>query len=99
MENPSNSIQWSTIKLAWLSLPIFMTRILKAGFFLLVFGAVFIVLIKFNIVTDHVIPQGPDPLSLAGGAIVLVALTLIGVPLIPAAAAGVAAWWLFQSFR
>jgi len=76
-----------------------MTRILKAGFFLLVFGAVFIVLIKFNIVTDHVIPQGPDPLSLAGGAIVLVALTLIGVPLIPAAAAGVAAWWLFQSFR
>ncbi|MEP0872765.1 hypothetical protein NDA01_23375 [Trichocoleus desertorum AS-A10] len=99
MENPSNSIQWSTIKLAWLSLPIFMTRILKAGFFLLVFGAVFIVLIKFNVVTDHVIPQGPDPLSLAGGAIVLVALTLIGVPLIPAAAAGVAAWWLFQSFR
>ena len=98
MDNPSSYTQGFSIKHAWFSLPIFMSQILKAGFSLLIFGAVFIVLVKFSVATGHVIPSSPASLPFAGGAIVLVALTLMGVPLIPAAAAGVAAWWLIQSF-
>ncbi|WP_068818367.1 hypothetical protein [Phormidesmis priestleyi] len=101
MDNPLTNTQEPTLENSenrQFDFPTFANRILKAGFALLVFGAIFIVLIKFNIVTDHVIPPFPDPIPFAGGAIVLVALTLLGVPLIPAAAAGVAIWWLIQDF-
>ncbi len=101
MNNPSSNTQEPGIKNSEdtrLSLSAFVNRILKAGLALLVFGAVFIVLLKFNVVTDQVIPSFSDPIPFAGGAIVLVALTLLGISLVPAAVAGVAVWWLVQDF-
>lgn len=95
MENTPNNPQEPPIDKAQFDLPIFISRTLKAGFALLVFGAIFIILIKFNVATD-VIAHPIDPVSFLGGAIVLVALTLLGIPLIPAATAGVAAWWVIQ---
>ena len=68
---------------------------------LIVFGGVVIILLKFNIIIDpisHLDPTAIDPIALAGGAIVLVALTFIGIPLIPAAVAGGAIWLLIQKF-
>lgn len=97
MDNIPNKPQASTIEKAPFSFSIFITRTLKAGFALLIFGAVFIFLLKFNIAAD-VISHPIDPVSFLGGAIVLVALTLLGVPLIPAATAGVAVWVFIQSF-
>ena len=97
MDNTPNTPQENMIEQSQFSFPIFMTRVLKAGFALLIFGAVFIFLIKFNIAAG-VISAPVDPVSFLGGAIVLVALTLLGVPLIPAATAGVAVWVFVQSF-
>ncbi|MBD1858008.1 MULTISPECIES: hypothetical protein [Leptolyngbya] len=95
MENTSNNSQEPSIEKAQFDLPIFVSRTLQAGFALLVFGGIFIILIKFNVATD-IIAHPIDPMSFLGGAIVLVALTLLGVPLIPAATAGVATWWVIQ---
>lgn len=99
MEDPSGSTQASTTDNSCFSLRVFVMWTLMAGAVLLVFGGVFIMLIKFNFCLGHIIPPDLHPLPFAGGAIVLVALTLIGVPIIPAAAAaGIAIWWLFQGF-
>ncbi|MBD2036577.1 hypothetical protein H6F76_16315 [Leptolyngbya sp. FACHB-321] len=101
MDNPLSNSQESTLEKSenrQVSFPTFASRTLKAGFALLVFGAIFIVLIKFNAGGPEILLFPPDPIPFAGGAIVLVALTLLGVPLIPAATAGVAIWWLIQDF-
>lgn len=97
MDNTPNNSQTNLIEKVKFSFPIFVSRTLKAGFALLIFGAVFIFLIKFNIATD-VISHPIDPVSFLGGAIALVALTLLGVPIIPAATAGIAVWIFIQSF-
>lgn len=39
----------------------------------------------------------PDPRALSAGVVILVALTLLGVPVIPAAAAGIAIWLAAQN--
>ena len=101
MDNPLTNTQEPTLENLenrQFDFPTFANRILKAGFALLVFGAIFIVLIKFNSWGPEIPPLPSDPIPFAGGAIVLVALTLLGVPIIPAAAAGVATWWLIQDF-
>ena len=95
MEDPSGSTQASTTDNSCFSLRVFIMRTLKAGAALLVFGGVFIMLIKSS---GHIIPPDLHPLPFAGGAIMLVALTLMGVTMIPAAVAGTAIWWLFQVF-
>ena len=76
---------------------VFASRILKAGFALLVFGFVFVVLMNINNVIGDVIPLVSSPIPFAAGSAVLVVLTLLGVEIIPAAAVGVAAWWLIQA--
>lgn len=96
MDNLPDNPQETQIEKIQFDFPTFIARTLKAGFALLVFGIVFICLVKFNIATD-VIAQPLDTRSFLGGAIVLVALTFLGIPLIPAATAGVAVWWFVQS--
>ena len=95
MEDPSGSTQASTTDNSCFSLRVFIMWTLMAGFALLFFGAVVIMLFNFSL--GHIIPPDLHPLPFAGGAIVLVALTLMGVPKIPAAVAGIAIW-LFQGF-
>lgn len=96
MEDPSGSTQASTTDNSCFSLRVFIMWTLMAGFALLFFAGFFIMLVNFS--SGHIIPPALHPLPFAGGAIVLVALTLMGVPIIPAAVAGIAIWWLFQGF-
>ena len=70
---------------------------LRAGITLIIFGVAVIVLVKFNVAADSLNPL-LDPTAFAGGSLVLVVLTLIGVPVIPAAVAGAAVWGLMHSF-
>lgn len=95
MEDISTKTQSSTPKNLVFNLPI--GQIIKVGFMLLIFGAIFISLIKFNVAIDQVISITPSPVAIAGGSVVLLALTLMGVPVIPATVVGVAVWWLFQT--
>lgn len=92
MDNTSNQSPLTTA-FSW---AVFMDRLLKAGFAVLVFGLVCIILFKVN----HVIPVITDglPIAFAGGAVALVVLTLVGLPIIPAAVAGIASFWLLQHF-
>lgn len=95
MDNTSNQSPLTTA-FSW---AVFMDRLLKAGFAVLVFGLVCVILFKVN----HIIPNGPMitdglPIAFAGGAVALVVLTLVGLPIIPAAVAGIASFWLLQHF-
>lgn len=94
MENQAGQPQPPIPETSSFSWSVFANRILKAGFALLVFGAVALLLVEFQ----QVLPSTPDPLAFAGGAVALLALTLLGVPLVPAAVAGFAAWLLIQHF-
>jgi hypothetical protein len=100
MENPPSNSQALVPETSAFSWAVFANRILKAGFALLVFGAVIILLAHFN----HMVPSvvsvatGGGVWAVAGGAAVLVLLTVVGVPLVPAAVAGFASWLLIQKF-
>ncbi|MCD8488742.1 MAG: hypothetical protein LRZ84_18880 [Desertifilum sp.] len=60
---------------------------LKIGLKIVILGGIFILLTKFNGVVDFS-SLDPSAASLMGGGIVLFALTLMGVPLVPAIIAG-----------
>ena len=72
---------------------VFVDRILRASFMLLAFGIVFIALTHF----DGYMPPDVAPLSFLGGGLALVALTLLGVPMLPAAVVGVGCWLVLQA--
>ena len=95
MENPPSNSQSSTPEISAFNWAVFANRILKAGFALLVFGAVFILLTHFN----HLVPDvdtANGAWAFVGGAVMLLLLTVAGVPLVPAAVAGFASWLLIQ---
>jgi hypothetical protein len=75
---------------------VFIDRVLRAGFMLLIFGAVLILLVHLN----GVLP--PDvvifPWAVLGGGVAILALTMLGVPMLPAAVVGVGCWLVLQSF-
>lgn len=100
MENAANEeVQPSTFRKTLFSLPVFLERTLKAGFVILIAGIVIITLLKFNITIDavtEVIPNAVDPTALAVGAFGIAAFSLIGAPLVPAVAAGIAIWLVAQ---
>ena len=103
MENQPKEVRVQTeLKNHWMKLPeaisqLSFYQILKTGATLLIFGVVVIILKDFDQATGELIPS-LDPIPFAGGAVLLVALTVLGVPLIPAAVAGVAGWWVIDSF-
>lgn len=98
MTNPTEQSQPATPQSPSFNWTVFANRMLKAGFALLVFGAVFILLINFNGVVNDIIPSLNNPYAFAAGAIVLVALSLLGVATVPAAIAGFAAWVLIERY-
>ena len=68
---------------------LFMKGVLQISFIILIFGGVYILLDKLNIVTDEALSLlEPNPWSIVGGGVILFALTVIGVPLLPAIVAG-----------
>lgn len=83
-----------------LSKDLFLSRLIKSTLTLLILGIVFIALYTFSDIAGgltDVLPDQVAPASVAGGAIILVALTLMGVPIIPAAIASLSVWWLIQN--
>ena len=77
----------------------FMKGVLQIGFIILIFGGVFILLDKLNIVTDEALSLlEPNPWSIVGGGVVIFALTLIGVPLLPAIVAGGTIGFIVETF-
>jgi hypothetical protein len=85
MEKLSNNSQNN----GWFSPFMLINHVLKTGLVLLVFGLVVILLFKFNIATDYLMSLIPtSTASVVGGGIIIFALTLIGVPIVPALVAG-----------
>lgn len=81
--SPQNTSKFSVI--------VFAERILKAGFAILILGAIFIFLKDFDGCLKH--PDTcPPPPELLAGAIALMALVLLGVPILPAAVVGLGVW-------
>lgn len=76
----------------------FVQRLGQASLMLLCIGVVLIVLWHFNGSVDLIFPDAIDPKAFLGGAIILVALTLMGIPVVAATAAGVAIWLAIQNF-
>ncbi|MBD2261189.1 hypothetical protein [Pseudanabaena sp. FACHB-2040] len=95
MTNPSSDAPQNIVRFSW---AIFFQRLTQASFVLLCIGAVLIVLWHFNGSVDVIFPNAAEPLAFLGGAIVLVTLTLLGVPVVAATAAGVAIWLAIQNF-
>ncbi|WP_008315433.1 hypothetical protein [Leptolyngbya sp. PCC 6406] len=83
------------VRFDWL---VFVERMGKASLAIIFTGAVVITLWHFKIIIDPILPPTVDPLAFSVGAVVLVALTLLGVPVIPAAVAGIAIWLAAQNF-
>lgn len=82
-----------------LPIGLFLSRLLKSAAALLILGMVGITLYTFQDMAGNmtdVLPDQVDPASVAGGAAILVALTLMGVPILPAAIASLSIWWLIQ---
>jgi hypothetical protein len=99
MENTTNSTPTPTTEVRdWFSWPVFSNRVLKTGFALLIFGGILVILVNFDTSLGNAVPDVSqlDPLSFAGAAIALIALTMMGIPIVPAAVAGAALWWLLQ---
>jgi len=77
----------------------FMKGVLQIGFIILIFGGVFILLDKLNIVSDRTLSLlEPNPWSVVGGGVIIFALTLIGVPLLPAIVAGGTIGFILETF-
>jgi hypothetical protein len=95
MTNSSPDTSQNIVPFSW---PVFVQRLGQASLMLLCIGAVLIVLWHFNGSVDIIFPDGVDPKAFLGGTIVLVALTLMGFPVVAATAAGVAIWLAIQNF-
>ncbi|MDB9529592.1 hypothetical protein PN498_26615 [Oscillatoria sp. CS-180] len=95
MTHSSSDASQNIIRFSW---PIFVQRLTQASLIIFCIGAVLILLWHFNGSVDAVFPDGADPLAFLGGAIALVVLTLMGVPVMAATAAGVAIWLAIQNF-
>lgn len=81
------------------SIGLFLSRLLKSTAALLSLGMVGIALYTFQDMAGSMTDVLPDqvyPASVASGAAILVALTLMGVPILPAAIASLSVWWLIQ---
>lgn len=88
----------SLAKATAFSWPVFTNRILKAGFAILVFGAVLIVLYQLNALVDIIDHFPPiDPLAFLGAGIAIAALTMLGIPILPAAIVGAGFLWVLQT--
>lgn len=88
-----------TIAMDQLSMGSFLERLLKSAATLLILGMVGITIYTFSDMAGGMAAVLPDqiyPASVAGGATILVALTLMGVPILPAAIASLSVWWLIQ---
>jgi pheromone shutdown protein TraB len=97
MENPIETTgkpEKKSAKNVVFSWSVFIDRVLRAGFMLLIFGAVLILLVHLNVALPPII----FPWAVLGGGIAMLALTMLGVPMLPAAVVGVGCWLVLQSF-
>jgi hypothetical protein len=87
----------SLAKATAFSWPVFTNRILKAGFAILVFGAVLIVLYQLSTLGGIVGPIIIEPWAFLGAGIAIAALTMLGIPILPAAIVGAGFLWVLQT--
>lgn len=95
-ENSQSTTSDNSSNTTRFSLPMFVQKLIQSTLTLLFMGSVLIMLYQFNgAISDYSTLQ---PSAFVGMAIAIIALTLMGVPVMGAAAAGAAVWLAIQSF-